>query len=178
MGLKYAESVAFTALLVLSLYVGVSYAFGVQTLYVISDNPSSMSPTINYGGLVLTYRAPFSSLRVGDIVVFHDPEGNPATVVHRIVWAGTCGGQVCYRTKGDNNATNPAPDPWNLTAPYYLSQVMLVVPALGYLSPALWGFEGAYVMLPYAFVALLLFFVWYGRNAQAAEEAGKEEKHD
>ena len=180
-GLKYAEYAAVTVLLVLSVYVGVNYALGIQTVYVISDNPSSMSPTINYGDVALTYKAPFSNLHVGDIVFLHDPRGNPGIIVHRIVSVGTCGGQPCYRTKGDNNVTNPIPDPWNLTAPFYLSQVILVIPAIGYLSPAFWGFSGLYVLLPIAFVALLLFFVAYGREfakgESAPKSAPKEESH-
>ena len=47
--LKRAEYVAMTALLVLAAYVGANYALGFQTVYVVTDNPSSMSPTINYG---------------------------------------------------------------------------------------------------------------------------------
>ena len=175
-GLKYAEYGAVTVLLVLAVYVGANYAFGVQTVYVVSDNPSSMSPTINYGDVALTYRTAFPSLHVGDMVFFHDPRGNPGIIVHRIVSEGTCGGEVCYRTKGDNNVTNPTPDPWNLTASFYLSQVVLVVPAVGYLSPAFWGFRGLDVLLPVAFVLLVVFFVAYGRKFQA-EGQGREENH-
>jgi signal peptidase I len=175
--MKYAEYGLVTALILLSAYVGASYAFGVQTVYVVSDNPSSMTPTMNYGDVALTYRSSFGSLHVGDIVFFHDPRGNPGIIVHRLVWQGTCGGQLCFHTKGDNNATNPTPDPWNLTEAFYLSKVVLVVPAVGYLSPAFWGFRGVLVLLPYAFIVLVLFFVWYGRKVQAAEAGAKGETH-
>ncbi|MDE1854234.1 MAG: signal peptidase I [Thaumarchaeota archaeon] len=173
--LKYGEYAAVTVLIGLSAYVGVTYALGTQTIYVVSDNPSSMSPTINYGDLALTYPAPFTSLRVGDIIFIHDPRGNPGIIVHRIASVGACGGQTCFRTKGDNNATNPTPDPWNVTAPYYLSQVVLVVPWVGYLSPAFWGFSGVLVLLPLSFVALLAFFVAYGRNLQKTGKLGNKE---
>lgn len=163
-GLKYTEYAATAALVGLSLYVAANYAFGVQTIYVVSDYPSSMSPTINYGDLALTYRSSFSSLKVGDIIFFHDPRGNPGVIVHRIVSVESCGGQLCFQTKGDNQATNPTPDPWNVTSSNYLSQVMLVVPAVGYLSPALWGFHGLYVLIPFSFILLLGFFIAYGRR--------------
>ena len=176
--LKYTEYGLVTALLVLSIYVGANYALGIQTVYVVSDNPSSMSPTINYGDLALTYRSGFSSLHAGDIVFFHDPRGNPGIIVHRIVSQGTCGGQLCFQTKGDNSVTNPTPDPWNLTEPFYLSQVILVVPAVGYLSPAFWGFRGLEVLLPFAFVLLVVFFVAYGRKFQQLEAKGKGETND
>ena len=165
-GLKYIEYAATGVLMVLSVYVAVSYAFGVQTIYVVSDNPSSMSPTINYGAIVITYPTPFTSLHVGDIIVFHDPRGNPGIIVHRIVGVSTCGGAMCVQTKGDNHITNPTPDPWNVTARYYLSQVMVVVPDAGYLSPALWGFGGSLSVLPLSFVAILALFVAYGLKGE------------
>jgi len=177
--LKAAEYGVMTVLIVLAAYVGVSYAIGVQTIYVVSDNPSSMSPAMNYGDLALTYRAPFTSLQVGDIVTFHDPRGNPGVIVHRIVSQGVCGGQLCFQTKGDNEVTNPTPDPWNLTAPYYLSKVVLVVPVIGYASPALWGFQGLSVVLPLSFVALVALFLAYGMKADQARTEEKEgEKSD
>jgi signal peptidase I len=128
---------------------------------------------MNYGDLALTYRVSFASLQVGDIVVFHDPRGDPQVVVHRIVSEGMCGDQLCFQTKGDNDFTNPTPDPWNLTAPYYLSKVVLVVPAIGFVSPALWGFHGFSVIFPLSFIALVAFFVAYGRRT---ERTGTEEK--
>lgn len=172
-GLKYAEYAAMTVLVGLCIYVAANLVFGVQTLYVVSDYPSSMSPTINYGDVALTYRAPFSSLHVGDIIFFHDPRGNPGVIVHRIVSVETCGNVVCLQTKGDNNATNPTPDPWAVTSNDYLSQVVLVIPDVGYLSPALWGFGGELVVVPLALVVLLAFFVTYGRKVQREEEAEK-----
>jgi signal peptidase len=163
-GLRYAEYAAFVFLVGLAVYVAANLAFGVQTIYVVSDYPSSMSPTINYGDVAITYRTPFTSLHVGDIIFFHDPRGNPGVIVHRVVSVGTCGGVMCVQTKGDNSATNPTPDPWNVTSSDYLSQVMLVVPYVGYASPALWGFGGVMVLIPLSFILLLGFFVTYGRK--------------
>jgi signal peptidase I len=174
-GVKYAEYAAFIVLTGLAVYIVANLAFGVQTIYVVSDFPSSMSPTMNYGDLFMTYPASFSSLHVGDIIVFHDPRGNPGIIVHRIVSIGTCGGVMCVQTKGDNQVTNPTPDPWNVTAKSYLSQVELVVPAVGYLSPALWGFRGAYVLLPFSFIVLVGFFVAYGRKFVSVGEVEKVE---
>lgn len=167
--LKYAEYAAVTALIALSAYVAVNYALGVQSMYVVSDYPSSMSPTINYGDLAITYRAPFSSLHVGNIIFFHDPRGNPGIIVHRIISVGTCGGLMCVQTKGDNQATNPTPDPWNVTSSDYLSEVVVVVPVVGYLSPALWGFSGVLVLIPLSFLLLLGFFVTYGRKVSKTD---------
>lgn len=172
--MKYAEFAAFAFLLGLSVYVAANLAMGTQTLYVVSDNPSSMSPTINYGDIALTYRAPFTSLHSGDMIFFHDPRGNPGIIVHRIVSVSTCGGAMCVETKGDNPVTNPTPDPWNVTAGNYLSQVVLVIPLVGYASPALWGFHGAYVLIPFSFILLVGFFVAYGRRVVKEEKVSSE----
>jgi len=62
------------------------FAPGGQPFYVVSLNPSSMSPTVNYGDVGIVYHASsFTSLEAGDIVVFKDPRGNPRTTIHRIV---------------------------------------------------------------------------------------------
>jgi signal peptidase I len=174
-GMKYAEYAGFTVLIGLTVYIVANLAFGVQTIYVVSDYPSSMSPTINYGDLVLTFPTSFTSLHVGDIIFFHDPRGNPGVIVHRIVSVTSCGGMMCVQTKGDNQATNPTPDPYKVTANDYLSQVVLVIPAIGYLSPALWGFRGLTVLIPFSFIVLVGFFVAYGRRFVSVGEVEKVE---
>lgn len=141
-------------LICLAAFAVVEYATGTQPFYVVTDNPSSMSPTINYGGLAVIYKAPFSSLRPGTIIAFHDPRGNPGILLHRIVTVGTCGGQMCLTTKGDNNATNPVADPWNVTQSDYIGEAILLIPYLGYVSPALWGFSGFSALLPVSVVVI------------------------
>jgi signal peptidase I len=156
---------AVTILLVgVAVFAIAEYASGTQPFYVISDNPSSMSPTINYGWVVVVYKAPFSSISAGDIIAFHDPRGNPDIIIHRVVSVTECGTTTCLTTKGDNNATNPTPDPWVVTGQDYVGKVVLVIPFAGYLSPALWGFKGLSVYLPISFVVLLLAFVSIART--------------
>ncbi|MEM3670462.1 MAG: signal peptidase I, partial [Thermoprotei archaeon] len=140
----------------LLLFSAVDFAMGVPPFYVVSDNPSSMSPTINYGWIVVIYRVPFQQLHAGDIIVFNDPRGNSGVIIHRIVSANDCNGQLCFSTKGDNNRTNPTPDPWNVTQNYYIGEVIAIIPYLGYLTPALWGFRGLTALLPVTFVILLV----------------------
>jgi len=146
-------------LIVLVAYGAVEYALGSLPYLVVGDSPSSMSPSINYGDLTINYAAPFSSLKVGDIIVFHDPRGDPSIITHRIVGITTCGGQECFITKGDNNSTNPIPDAWRVTQSSYIGEVILVVPYLGFISPTMWGFHGYLVLLPLGFVLLLVLFI-------------------
>ncbi len=157
-GKLYEYTGYFLSAIVLALFLfsAVDFAMGVPPFYVVADNPSSMSPTINYGWVVMIYKVPFQQLHVGDIIVFNDPRGNPDVIVHRIISANSCNGQLCFLTKGDNNQTNPTPDPWNVTQSYYIGKVIAIIPYLGYITPALWGFRGLTALLPVTFVILLI----------------------
>src|SRR5487761_320900 len=167
-------------LLAVVAYGAFGYASGSVPYYVISDRPSSMSPTIDYGGVVVIYKVPFSGLRPGDIIVFHDPRGSSLIIVHRIVETlPNCpvSGSTCLVTKGDNNATNPSPDPWNVTQQFYVGKVMLIVPYIGYLLPSLWSSEGPLAYGPIILVVvaiLLLTFIYDGRKK--VESANKTDE--
>jgi len=174
--LKFAGYAVTMLLVGVAVFAVVEYASGTQPFYVISDNPSSMSPTINYGSLVVVYRPSFSSISAGDIIAFHDPRGNPGTIIHRVVSLEECGTSTCLTTKGDNNATNPTPDPWVVTEQDYVGKVILVVPFAGYLSPALWGFKGLSVILPIAFDVFIFTFVGVARTKTGEEPSDGNER--
>jgi signal peptidase I len=172
---KYLEYSLTALILTLVVYTGVAYASGTAPFYVVSDYPSSMSPTMNYATVGVTYHTSFQNLKVGDIVVFHDPYEYSKTIVHRIVAIVPCSnGNTCLFTKGDNNSTNPTRDPWNVTEPDYIGQVIMIVPYIGYLSPTLWGLEGITIMLPIIFVALLVgFFSYTKEQKETTSRSGK-----
>lgn len=154
--LKYL-SYAFTALLLgLLAFSAIDYSQGTQPFFVVSDNPSSMSPTIDYGDAVMVYKVSFNSLHAGDIIVFKDPRGSDQTIVHRIASVEVNGSSRCLLTKGDNDATNPTIDPWKVTSHFYISKVVVIVPAVGYISPSLWGTTGIIVVAAIVGGALLL----------------------
>jgi len=149
----------------------VEYATGTQPFYVVGDNPSSMSPTLNYGDVAVIYKVPFSNLSPGSIIAFHDPRGNPGIIVHRIVSVLSCAGTECLATKGDNNATNPTIDPWNVTQSDYIGETVLVVPYLGYVSPAFWGFSGLTELMPISVVGIAVVLI--GVLKQKPKEQGE-----
>jgi signal peptidase I len=152
--LRVASGAVTILLIGVAVFALAEYATGTQPFYVVTDSPSSMSPTLNHGDLAVIYRAPFSSIGPGSIIAFHDPLGGPGILLHRVVSVLDCGGSACLVTKGDNNATNPTRDPWNVTASDYIGEVVLVAPYLGYLSPALWGFSGLSALLPISAIGL------------------------
>jgi len=172
-------SYALTVVLVgVAIFAIADYATGTTPFYTVTDNPSSMSPTLNYAGVAVIVRVPYSSLGPGSIIAFHDPRGNPGIIVHRVVSVISCGGSdvgnqsTCLATKGDNNATNPDADPWNVTQSDYVGKVVLVIPYLGYISPALWGFNGPSALLPVSVVGLAV--VWGVVLTKRPDSDGRE----
>jgi signal peptidase I len=133
-----------------------------------------MSPTLNYGDVAMIYKAPFSSLGPGSIIAFHDPRGNPGIIVHRVIAVMACGGAECLRTKGDNNATNPTPDPWNVTQNDYIGLAILIIPYLGYISPTLWGFNGVSALLPVSTVVVAIVLI-SAMQRKPEEREGEEQ---
>lgn len=97
----------------------------------------SMLQTLEVGDLVVIQSVPYSSLHIGDVIVFSEPNGNggcfDVVIVHRIV---NITGQGLY-TQGDNRLTNPVTDPWDPVTPNCVKgEVIFAVPYLGRISEA------------------------------------------
>ncbi|MFF8535475.1 signal peptidase I [Streptomyces sp. SAS_267] len=71
----------------------------------------SMEPTLPTGSVVIAQRKPVTSLKVGDIVIFHRPDEPERQVVHRIVKITPSTRGPVLETKGDANRTQ---DPWHV----------------------------------------------------------------
>lgn len=145
----------------------VGAAYGSSPVYVVVSK--SMVPTLQIGDLVITEPHAYSSIHVGQIIVFQQPTAqgtcpNPEglTVVHRVVELTSAG----LITQGDDRVTNPHPDEPSEWPPIpsecVKGVVVLAVPYLGLISmllPPPWN---------YALVALILVFVFLSelRNPQ------------
>ena len=76
---------------------------GTLPLIVLTD---SMYPVIESGDLIICHTAEPEEIHVGDVIAFFDPAGNGSTIVtHRVQEVAEQGGQIAWRTKGDNNNT-------------------------------------------------------------------------
>ena len=73
---------------------------------------SSMTPELPVGAVVITQRVPVSSVRAGDVIVFHDPYTPAKLVVHRVTTLTRADGVTTVTTKGD---ANRVADPWTVT---------------------------------------------------------------
>jgi signal peptidase len=155
-----ARRAVFYVLTVVIIVVGaqllLSNELGSSPIYVVVS--SSMVPTLQIGDLVVAQSVPFSSVRVGDVIIYVQPDGlggcQGLTIVHRVV-AITSQGLI---TQGDNRETNPRPDePYRwppVTANCVKGKVVLAVPYLGLIS----------MVIPppynYLIVGLILVFVF------------------
>lgn len=84
----------------------------------------SMEPVLNEKCLLLVRALPFSSLKQGDIILFHNPEGK--LIVHRVWQVSKPQGHVIL-TRGDAN--NGALDPWYVTEGQYVGTVIGIIRA-------------------------------------------------
>ena len=161
-GLTY---VLVVVVIVVAAQLVVGSALGSSPVYVVVSK--SMVPTLQIGDLVITQSVPFSSIHVGQVIIYVQPLGNGEcaglTIVHRVV--GIVSGGLM--TQGDDRATNPSTDPWDpVPAQCVKGVVVLAVPYIGLISmliPYPWN---------YALVALILIFVFVSELGPSAE--GKE----
>jgi len=146
--------------LVLGLLVG-SFAY-FTLVYARKVTGTSMYPTLEEGDMVVVSSVPYSSLKVGDIIVYDPPcsaTGN--SVIHRIVGI-VAGGLI---TKGDNNggtdqdariATGP------ITASCVEGEVIFVVPYFEKL--AFLPYDANYVLAAIIILVLVLSELYASRK--------------
>ncbi len=98
--------------------------FGLTTV-----NGHSMEPTYHTGDLALTMHR--SEYRIGEVISFQVPQGQPGAgghVIHRVLTIDDTGATPVYTTKGDNN---PAPDQWQIGPDDVTGATIFSLPGLG-----------------------------------------------
>ncbi len=90
---------------------------------------NSMDPTLHVGDLLILKGVDPNNIQEGMIVVYENPELGGRLVVHRVYEVYPDG---TFRTKGDNNVTNPRPDPWIVKPSEVKGVVVFRIPYLGY----------------------------------------------
>lgn len=136
---------------------------------------SSMRPTLEVGDLVVVDAVQYSSIHVGDVIVFARPNfsGGCGTeiIVHRVVNITSAG----LITQGDNRITNPYPDegpPANewppVPAECVKGMVVVALPFLGRISEA---FPPPLNYILVAAIIVLIFMVelFTGRKGEEEE---------
>ena len=124
--LTFIILLALTASLIVTRAVaGVRYPL----LAVVSE---SMIPTLRVGDIAVVSRVDANSITTGPegtIIAFVRPEEPNDIIVHRAYEKLVIGGEVYFRTMGDNN---PSPDPWLVPADMVVGRVVFRIPLFGY----------------------------------------------
>jgi signal peptidase I len=104
------------------------FAFHLQPVVMLTG---SMGTTIPPGSLVIDREVAPTTLKVGDMITFQKPLGQPGLDTHRIIAINRSNGHTSYQTKGD---ANPTPDPWTIQFQGQAAhQVTYTIPRLGWL---------------------------------------------
>lgn len=98
----------------------------------------SMSPTIPTGSLVLYHKVQATQLKVGDIIVFQEPDTAGTMVTHRIYAIRSDAQGKYFVTKGDANAV---PDNWQIPVSGSGWEAFSHVPVVGYI---LWDIQSGW----------------------------------
>lgn len=121
---------------------------------------NSMNPAISDDDAVFVTSADPSSLEVGDIVIFSDPDAPTQDIMHRIVSIEEESGDTCIVTKGD---ANDVADPYLIPADKVSGKVSMVLPKAGFVLEFLRTPPGFIicVIIPFALLALYLIGRWH-----------------
>jgi signal peptidase len=118
---------------VLIIWMGLRVVFGTENpFYVVSSG--SMIPELQvFDVLVVQGNDPFSSVLVGDVIVFDRPTGQDRVIVHRVA-AIIDEDPRTIRTKGDANPTSIPGTDFPITEEEYIGKVAYVIPQVGYVT--------------------------------------------
>ncbi len=104
-------------------------AYGLSTTDpIVTVVSHSMEPTLQKGDMLLIRGVPMDEIKKGDIIVYFHPPKN-RLIVHRVFAINDDG---TFKTKGDNQDTNPSPDPWDVQPEWVRGRMITGVPLLGY----------------------------------------------
>ena len=128
---------------------------------------TSMLPTLEDGDLVVIQHVPFSSLQVGDIIVYNPPcSATGSSVIHRIIEPSGGG----FITKGDNNlGTDPSEgiSRGAITADCYVGKVAFVVPYIERIASLPYGTN--YIIA--ALILIAIIYLWLGEPDKNKENS-------
>ena len=89
---------------------------------------NSMSPQIKTGDAVVVKDVDTANVKVGQVLIFHDPEDKSNYVIHRVIGVEDISGVKFYSTKGDNNSV---PDSWKISMGEVVGGVAVTMPGFG-----------------------------------------------
>jgi signal peptidase len=113
----------------------------------------SMQPHIRVGDVVIGHSVPTTSVHVGDIVIFRDPEGSGRELTHRVIAVRSTARTVAITTKGDANTTV---ERFGIASTGRIALVSYRVPQVGNLFGRLHGRSARIALVTVPAIALLV----------------------
>ena len=133
---------ALAAAALLAAAIALPLAFGYRPHTVLTG---SMEPVIAAGDVVMNRQVSPTSVEVGDVVTFRDPEDQSRQITHRVRDIRRAGSHIWFVTQGDANNTT---ERWRIGADGELGRVAYTVPWVGHVA--------VLARTPLGLVALLL----------------------
>lgn len=90
----------------------------------------SMAPRFKTGDAVVLKEVHPKEIKVGQVIIFRDPEDHNHFIIHRVLAVEDTGHARLFITKGDNN---PVPDPLKTSSGDIVGSVALKLPGFGVL---------------------------------------------
>jgi len=133
---KHRKTLLDSLAIVIIVLAAVGVYFGLR-FFLSTDVPlvavasGSMRPALQVGDLVIIQGVPASQIKVGDIIVFNQPDQTINTI-HRVAAIETlANGTIEFRTKGD---ANPTEDPQWTPEQNVKGRVLYRIPYIGYMA--------------------------------------------
>ena len=168
------KDIAIVVIGVAIVWLGLRFAFGTNNpFYVVSSG--SMIPTLNINDVLIVRddavgngsTNSFTSLKVGDIIVFHRPAGQDRVIVHRVAEIyNNFEGERIIRTKGDANPSSIPGVDYPIRAQQYIGKVAYVIPGVGLITKII-SPPVNYVII--VVILAILFFNRIGRRRKDTE---------
>jgi signal peptidase len=134
-----------------------------EPFHVVVSN--SMAPQISKGDAVMIKDIEPNNVKVGQVIVFRDPEQKDEMIIHRVVAVEPSGQAILFTTKGDNN---PVDDDWRVSTGEIVGAVGLHVPRFGSFVAFISTSRGYFscVAIPGAVALALVFLLGIGETAE------------
>ena len=168
------KDIAIVVIGVAIVWLGLRFAFGTNNpFYVVSSG--SMVPTLNINDVLIVKDSTvgngstnsFTSLKVGDIIVFHRPAGQDRVIVHRVAEIyNNFEEERTIRTKGDANPSSIPGVDYPIRAQQYIGKVAYVIPGIGLITKII-SPPVNYVII--VVILAILFFNRIGRRRKDTE---------
>ena len=99
------------------------------SLYMVKTTANEQNLKV-YDVTIIDYNTPFENIKVGDVIIYYNPNGHDKTLVHRVVEI-LDKNPFTVKTKGDNNSDSIYGIDFPITKQEYVGKVVYVISQVG-----------------------------------------------